>query len=318
MQVPLNPVIGVDVSKAELVVATHGQHASLSLPNECAAIVQWLRTLAPGSLVAMESTGRYHQLLANLAAGMGLRVFVLNARDVYFYAKALGARGKTDRVDARVIARYLAEHQDRLHPYVVPRACQAELEQLLGQRWTVVTKRTALRESLKPCEASLKPAVSQLDRAFAALLRTLDARITALIRADPELHRARSLLTSIVGVGPQSSALLAALLTRVPFACSDALVAYSGLDPRANDSGRARGRRHLSKRGSPALRHQMFMAAMSACHTRTFAATYQALRARGLKTTEALVILARKLLRIAFAVWHSGQPFEPHRFNPKT
>src|SRR3546814_9633101 len=90
----------------------------------------------------MESTGRYHQLLANLAAGMGLHVFVLNARDVYFYAKALGARGKTDRVDARVIARYLAEHHDRLHPYVVPSPCQADLAQLPGQSWTVVTKRT--------------------------------------------------------------------------------------------------------------------------------------------------------------------------------
>lgn len=312
MQVPLH-FIGVDVSKAELVIATHGQDERLSVPNECTAIQQWLRTLAPGSLVAMESTGRYHQLLANLAAGTALPVFVLNARDVYFYAKALGARGKTDRVDAGVIARYLAEHHDRLHPYHAPSASQAELEQLLGQRWTVVTKRTALRESLQACGASIAQAASQLDAAFAALLHALDGRITALINADAQLYRTRSLLQSIVGVGPQSSALLTSLLARVPFASSDALVAYSGLDPRANDSGPSRGRRRLSKRGDPALRRQMFMAAMSACHTSTFAATYQALRARGLKTTEALVILARKLLRIAFAVWRSGQPFEALR-----
>lgn len=312
MQVSLR-FIGVDVSKAELVIATHGQDGCLSVPNECTAILAWLRTLAPGSLVAMESTGRHHQLLANLAAAAGLPVFVLNARDVYFYAKGLGARGKTDRVDARVIARYLAEHHDRLHPYHAPSASQAELEQLLGQRWTVVTKRVALRESLQACGASIAQGARQLDAAFAALLRTIDGRITELINADPQLHRARTLLQSIVGVGPQSSAWLTSLLTRVPFASSDALVAYSGLDPRANDSGRSRGRRRLSKRGNPALRHQMFMAAMSACHTSTFAATYQALRARGLKTTEALVILARKLLRIAFAVWRSGQPFEAHR-----
>ena len=312
MQVPLR-FIGVDVSKAELVIATHGQDDRLSVPNECTAIQQWLRTLAPGSLVAMESTGRYHQLLANLAAGTALPVFVLNARDVYFYAKGLGARGKTDRVDSGVIARYLAEHHDRLHPYHAPSASQAELEQLLGQRWTVVTKRTALRESLQACGASIAQAASQLDAAFAALLHALDGRITALINADAQLHRARSLLQSIVGVGPQSSALLTSLLARVPFASSDALVAYSGLDPRANGSGRSRGRRRLSKRGDPALRRQMFMAAMSTCHTSTFAVTYQALRARGLKTTEALVILARKLLRIAFAVWRSGQPFEALR-----
>ena len=309
--------IGVDVSKAELVIATQGQDGCHSVPNECSAIAQWLRSLPADSLIAMESTGQYHQLLANLAASAGLAVFVLNARDVYFYAKALGARGKTDRVDARLIARYLGEHHARLHPYHVPSACQAELAQLLGQRWTIVTKRTALRESLKDCASSIAQATSQLDAAFASLLRTIDERITALIDADARLHHARTLLQSIVGVGPQSSALLTSLLARLPFASADALVAYSGLDPRANDSGRCKGRRRLSKRGDPALRHQMYMAAMSACHTRTFAPTYQALRERGLKTTEALVVLARKLLRIAFAVWRSEMPFEPHRITHK-
>ena len=48
----------------------------------------------------MESTGRYHLSLAGLAHRAGLRVYVLNAKDVYFYAKALGARGKTDPGDA--------------------------------------------------------------------------------------------------------------------------------------------------------------------------------------------------------------------------
>lgn len=307
--------IGVDVSKAELVIATHGQDTVLSVPNERAAITRWLRTLPPGCLLAMESTGRYHQLLAELASGMGLSVFVLNARDVYFYAKALGARGKTDRVDARLIARYLGEHHARLHPYRTPSPEQAELVQLLGQRWTLVSKRTALRESLERPSGPIARSVGQLDAAFAEVLRAIDERITALINAQLALRQARALLQGIVGIGPQSSAMLTSLLARVPFASADALVAYSGLDPRANDSGRSRGRRRLSKRGNPALRHLMFLAAMSASHTTTFKATYQALRERGLKTTEALVVLARKLLRIAFAVWRSQQPFEPHRFS---
>lgn len=312
MQVPLC-FIGVDVCKAELVVATHGLDSCLSVPNTSAAIVKWLHTLPPGALLGMESTGRFHQLLATLAASMGLTAFVLNARDVYFYAKGLGARGKTDRVDARIIARYLAEHHERLHPYCVPSACQAELEQLLGQRWTAVTKRTALRQSLRGCSASIAQAAAGLEDAFGVLLHTIDGRITQLIKEQEQLQRARTLLQSIVGIGAQSSALLVTVLDRVAFCSCDALVAYSGLDPRANDSGRSRGRRRLSKRGDPALRHQMFMAAMSACRSSTFAATYQALRARGLKSTEALVVLARKLLRIAFAVWRSGKPFDAHR-----
>jgi transposase len=103
------------------------------------------------------------------------------------------------------------------------------------------------------------------------------------------------------------------LLAQLDFASAEALVAYSGLDPRACDSGRSKGRRRLSKRGQPALRRQMYLAAMSACHTKTFAPTYRRLRDRGLKTTEALVVLARKLLHIAFAVWRTGKPFDPVR-----
>lgn len=308
--------VGVDVAKAELVIAIHGHTRSRSIPNEAQAISAWLSELPPGACVAMESTGRYHQMLASLAHAAGLQVFVLNARDVHFYAKALGARAKTDRLDAHVIARYVAEQHTRLHRWIKPCPALAQVHSLLGQRWTVVSKRTALRLSLQGGDGAIAAQVQDLEAGFAALLKAIDARIVALLEQEAHVRERQRLLQSIVGVGPQSSALLSSLLSRVNFVSADALVAYSGLDPRACDSGNSKGRRRLSKRGQPALRHQMYLAAMSACHTSTFKATYQALRARGLKTTEALVVLARKLLRIAFAVWRSGQPFDPKRFAP--
>ena len=310
--------IGVDVAKAELVAAIHNQAGCRSIANEASAISAWLCELPDGAALAVESTGRYHQLLATLAHAAGLQVFVLNARDVYFYAKALGARAKTDRVDSQVIARYLAEQHACLHPWQPGSAVLTQVHSLLGQRWTVVTKRAALHQSLQGCDAAIAQEIHALDAAFTTLLKAIDARITVLFEDDVRLREQRALLQSIVGVGPQSSALLASVLAQVDFASGDALVAYSGLDPRACDSGTSRGRRRLSKRGQPALRRQMFLAAMSACHTKTFEAVYQALRQRGLKTTEALVVLARKLLRIAFAVWRSGKPFEPQRFAPAT
>lgn len=306
--------IGVDVAKAELVAAVHDQAGCRSIPNEAGAISAWLRELPDGAAVAMESTGRCHQLLATLAGAAGLQVFVLNARDVHFYAKALGARAKTDQVDAHVIARYLAEQHVRLRPWQMPHVLLSQVQCLLGQRWTAVTKRTALRQSLQGCDEAIVDQVRALDKAFAALLKGIDVRIVQLFNEDAQLRVQRKLLQSIVGVGPQSSALLVSVLAQASFVSADALVAYSGLDPRACDSGRSRGRRRLSKRGQPALRRQMYLAAMSACHTTTFEGTYRALRQRGLKTAEALVVLARKLLRIAFAVWRSGEPFDRQRF----
>ena len=59
-------------------------------------------------------------------------------------------------------------------------------------------------------------------------------------------------------------------------------------------------------------------AAMSACRSAACKPLYEAYRARGLAGTESIVILARKLLRIAYAVWKSGQAFDPSKLSPKT
>jgi transposase len=305
--------VGVDASKVELVCNVHGSEVCTLQPNQAAAIVAWLKTLPEGVRIAVESTGDCHAELARRAVGLGIEVYVLNARDVYFYAKALGTRGKTDRVDARVIARYLAEHHARLRPYRLPSPEQAEIEKLLGQRWAAVSKRTALRQALRGTPA-IDDQVQQLNASFDSLLQAIDSRIDQLIGADKALQASRQQLLTITGVGSQASALLGSLLSRLKFATADAFVAYSGLDPRPHDSGRSRGKRRLSKRGSPDLRRQMFMAAMSASHSKVFKPLYEQIRARGFKTTEALVILARKLLRIAYAVWSRGTPFDPARF----
>lgn len=315
MQAP-HTFVGVDVAKDELVVAIHEQHGCGTIPNRAGAVDAWLRTLPAGSCIAVESTGAHHQLMVQRALAGGFKAYVLNARDVFFYAKALGARSKTDRVDAQVIARYLAEHHALLHPYRLPSPVQAEIDQLLGQRWAVVSKRTSLRQALKGCH--LQEAANDLQAAFDRVLLAFDQRIEKLIATDSQLAQSQRLLRTVTGVGAQSSALLASLLHRIPFANSDALVAYSGLDPRANDSGTKRGRRKLSKRGSPDLRRQMYLVAFAACHSKALGPTYKALRARGFQTTEAMVILARKLLRAAFAVWKTQTAFDVTKLGPKT
>jgi transposase len=119
-------IYGVDVAKDELVVGQLGNKPVHRLENKAAAIRCWLRPLPKACVVAMESTGRYHRLLAQLAFEAGMRVYVLNARNVHFYAKGLGMRSKTDRVDTGVIARYVSEHQDKLHPWRPEQCCPAE------------------------------------------------------------------------------------------------------------------------------------------------------------------------------------------------
>lgn len=309
--------IGVDVSKAELVIAMGADRRALSIANDAASINCWLREIPAHALIAMESTGRYHGLLALLASQAGLKVYVLNARDVFFYARALGTRAKTDGVDAGVIARYLTEHHARLHPWQPGSALQQRLLELLQRRAQVAQHRSALRQVFTGVKTQ-GIETAGLHAAFDALLRSIDKQVAALIASDARMAQGCERLRTITGIGAQTSALLAALLSRFEFANADALVAYSGLDPRPNDSGTRRGRRRLSKKGPPLLRRQMYLAGFAASHSKALKPLYQSIRAKGFATTEALVILGRKLLRVAFAVWKGTAVFDPARLMPNS
>lgn len=300
---------GVDVAKAELVIACKGQTGTHAIANDACAINNWLAHLPAGSIVAMESTGRYHRLLAQLTVSSGGCAYVLNAKDVSFYGKALGGRSKSDRVDAHVIARFIAEHHEALHPYSPAKPHAQEIWELVLRRADIVKHRASLRQTMRDCP-TIAQAAKDFDQAFDGLLDAIDGRIEALQAQDADMQKAAARLQTIKGVGPQGAALLASLLRRIAFRNSDALIAYSGLDPHAQDSGQRKGRRRLSKRGPAPLRRQAYLMALAATRSRVFKPQYEALKARGFAPTQALVILARKLLRVAFAVWKSGKPFD--------
>lgn len=310
--------VGVDVAKAELVVARHGQSRALErVRNDAASIEAWLATVPRQARIAMESTGRYHGLLARLASAAGFIVYVLNAADLYFYAQQQGTRAKTDRLDAERIADYLAEHHRRLHPWQSTDSVQYRVHSLLQRRAKVVKHQEAIRQCLRDAP-ELATAGQRLQDEFERFLHQVDHDLEQLVASDEQLCEGCRRLRSIPGVGAQTSTLLAALLGRIPFANADALVAFCGLDPRAVDSGTKRGRRRLTKRGPALLRRQMWLAAFAGTRTAALKPIYQQLRQRGFATTEAVVILARKLLRIAFAIWRSNDGFKQELLAHKT
>jgi len=112
-------------------------------------------------------------------------------------------------------------------------------------------------------------------------------------------------------VGELTATALVMAFLRGDFQRSDAYVAFLGLDVRVRDSGKQRGRRKLTKKGDPEIRRLLHNAAMAASRQPTWKDTYQRYRARGLKTTQALVILARKLARIAFSLMKHQTEYRP-------
>lgn len=308
-------IIGADVGAKLIVLAWAA--SSLSIANTREAILAWLKSLPAGCVIGMEATGRYHQALADLALACGHIVYVLNPKHIAHYAQGLGQRGKTDQLDAAVICRYLERERDRLHPYTTPSPLQRELRDRISQRAALVRHCSALKQSLKAtsgqANAALRAAQRGALKALDKLLTEIEKELKAAIAAHPPLEAKRKQLQTITGIGSINSIALTHRFDRTPFANSDAVVAAYGMDLKPNDSGNRIGKRHLTKQGNAEDRRLIYLAAQSAAKTQWFAPLYRALREKGFASTQAIIIIARKLLRIAFAVWTTGQDFDPKK-----
>lgn len=307
------PNIGVDVAKDAVVVACSAQSFPVhSIANQRASLLAWLKSLPAGSRIGLESTGCYHELLADLAHAQGYTVFLLNPLDTRHYAKAMGNRAKTDRVDAELIARLIEQEHTRLRAYAPPTANQRRLDQLIRRRAKIVRIKSSLKLTmfnLNGFATELKAVLCKLD----ALIAKIDAAMSVIAACSPKHVEAQQHLQTIVGVGPVVGMALTNTLERVPFRNADAFVAFTGFDPRANDSGHKAGRRRLSKRGPAELRRLLFNAAMSAAKTKVWKPIYEHYRTQGWSTTAALVIIARKIARAAWSIHHYHSTFIPER-----
>jgi transposase len=303
--------LGADVDSRFVVVAcAAGSFRPQRIANTRKDILAWLQTVPRGSRLAMESTGGYQQLLADLGHRVGMQVFVINPRDLRRYAQGIGQRGKTDRMDAEVIARYVAREHSGLHAYVPPSPAQRRLTQLMGRRAKLVQIKGSIDQSLRSLPA-LRSEAKRLIAGIDRLIARVELMMQQTLQQIPAAREAAEHIATITGFGPLGSTCLGHSFTRLPYANSDAVVASSGLDPRPEDSGQKHGRRRLSKQGPAEQRRILFNCARSAARTKLWQPYYQAQLAKGLSATAATVILARKMLRVAFAVYKHGQTFNP-------
>jgi transposase len=300
-------VVGCDISKdwfdAQI---TGSDHRRLRIDNKAKAIDAFARELAPGSLVGMEATGQMHELLAEKLVKSGHTVFVINPRWIRLYARGLGIRGKTDRTDAALIARFVAAEGGNLHAYEPPSRQHKELRKLVLRRKKLVELKVATRQSLG---AEARSLIAQ----FNTLIKQIEQRIAEIMESIPDWQRLAERLRTEPGVGKIVAAHLVETFTRMPFKNADAFIAHTGLDPRPNDSGQKRGRRHLTHHGDALLRSMLFMAAMKAAQRGHWQQVYQLHRRKGLASTAALVVVARKLARVAFSLFRSGATYDESR-----
>ena len=309
MAMQVHPIIiGIDVAKAQVMVYRSDTRRCEPLHNAAATLAPWLRALPTHSAIAIEATNCYHLTALELAHRYGHRVYVIDGYRLSHYRQSIGGRAKTDGADAQLLARYLAAEGECLRPWSPPPPAYRPLQQLLHRRARLVEVRVALRQAF--ADTALTALLNPVLRQLAQVERQLEHRLLRTVQ-QAGLSAQLARCQAIEGIGPLTACGLLLAFLRGPFRHSDAYIAFLGLDVRIRDSGASCGRRRLTKQGDPELRRLLHNAAMAACRHPTWQPFYQRHLARGLKPTQALVALARKLARVAFALMHHQSDYQP-------
>lgn len=302
------PIVGVDVAKDELVIYHAERDLQEAIPNTKTAIKKWLKALPAKVAIAIEATNVYHLLFADMAHETGCVVYMVGGYELSHYRKGVNVRAKTDALDARLLARYLKNEAEELHPWTPPSPLYRQLLSLFRRRAALVQARTSLTQSWAN-EPLLKTSFAAQVKSMQRLEALVEKMIKSLLEKAGLLGTLKRCM-QVEGIGFLTAARLLTTFERGTFRGSDAFIAFLGMDLRVSKSGQKDGRRSLTKRGDSEARRLLYNAAMSASRTAAWKPFYEQQRARGFSTTQALVILGRKLARVVFAVLKNQSEYQ--------
>lgn len=304
--------VGIDVSKAHLDVAVHGDAEVRRVSNNesgIEALVSELAELKP-SLVVLEATGGFEMPVAVALTSAQIPLVIANPRQTRDFARSTGQLAKTDVIDAQGLALFAA----RVRPEVRQlRSDEAQaLDALVARRRQIIgmltQEKNRLGFALKPVQKGIKKHIGWLERQLADVDADLDSRI----RKSPIWAEKSDLLQSVPGVGPNLSRTLIAELPELGKLTHKQIAALVGVAPRAHESGKFRGKRMIWGGRAP-VRSALFLSILSATRwnpvIRIF---YERLRSQGKPGRVAQTACMRKLLVILNAMVRDGRSWDPN------
>ena len=311
--------VGIDISKANFDVALPlaGKQAyqHLKFTNTPAGFKQFCRQLTAGSHCVMEASGVYYLPLAIYLHQQGMQVSVVNPLTIKRFAQMRLMRAKTDKKDAAIIAEYGKVENPALWQ---PRAeHMLQMQQLQTLQDNLTSQLTRLKNQQQTFKSSgvenkfghhlLQKEINHLKGQIANLQAELE-KITSAFHQDLFTR-----LQTIKGIGKRAAMTLILItdgFTR--FDNSKQLCAYVGLSPRVFESGTSvKGKAKICKMGMSRMRKLLYLCAMRArtCN-KACKEMFERLKERGKNGKLALIAIANKLLRQAFAIGKSQLSYQ--------
>ncbi len=305
--------IGTDISKRwfDGYCPQRGQNRRFT--NNMTGWKQFLQWIPGDAHIVMEASGPYYLNLAVWLHDQGIKVSVVNPLVIRRYGQMKLTRTKTDVKDAELIACYGAEQQPKL--WTPPSKVRQALKQLMSLRDGFLRQQAVLNGQKEAfgqqnVELLVEELVAEQREQIARQLARIDKRMEAL--ATEHYEKQLQALLTIPGIGNKTAIHLLTITDGFRrFDNPRKLASYVGICPRIWESGSSvKGRGSISKLGCPQLRKLLYMCSWSAKRSNPACRKmYDRLKKRGKPEKVIKVAIAHKLLRQAFAVGSSCEPF---------
>jgi len=309
-------VIGIDVGKEKLDVGRHDEKRVRTWPNDEAGrakLSDWVNEQEP-ELVVVEASGGYEAAMVSELVERGLAVALVNPSRVRAFARAEGLLAKTDKIDARLIARFGAT----MKPQAQARREQAQLElnQWVTRRRQLVVMLTAEKNRLQTAPKAIQAQIRSHLEWLQTQIAELEQLINQAIASNPTWRETARRVETVPGIGAITASTLLADLPELGQLNRQKIAALVGVAPFNHDSGKHRGKRRIFG-GRTSVRSVLYMATLSAIrHNPVIKSFYQHLLAKGKVKKVALTACMRKLLVIVNAMVKSGQDWNPPIASP--
>jgi len=309
-----NEIYGVDISK-DVFDVSNIKSTHFVFSNDLNGFKKFANKLTKETLVVMEATGYYHYCLAQYLYQQGYMVSVVNPLSVKRFIQMKLSKIKTDKSDAKAICEYAILNEVPL--YTAKDKNQAECLQLLRLMDIYLKQSTALKNKIHGEETlgiPSKVVFRSLKRSLKAVvkeIKLLEERLMELVKGHQQTQL--TLLKSIPGMGVKTALMLIVMTDGFNrFESAKQLCSYAGITPIIRESGSSvRGRSRISKMGNQKLRNLLFLCSFSACkYNKSCKELYDRIVAKGKSKKLALIAVANKLLKQAFAIAKSGRPYD--------
>lgn len=339
-------ILAIDLGKFKSVAcdfhSTTGEHAFVTVPTRPAVLHDLLVDHQPDRLVI--EVGSAAGWVKDLAEALCIEVQVANPDHEGWRWK--NVKRKTDRDDALKLARLSA--MGDLPTVTLPGAKVRQWRSLISYRWTLVQRRTAIKNSIRSILdrqgetmpsgkngwtdksiAALGSMARSLDAASAeqlwrgmldvelqalqqvqTLLDVVEAKLEQLAAADRRVAQLRT----IPGVGPRLAEVVVAVIDDPKrFKNAKQVGAYAGLVPRQFESGTMSRQGRITGRGNKLLRALLVEVAwlMRRYNDKLRSIFDRVCRETKTRRKIAVVATARRLLVICWAMLRDGTTWRP-------